>query len=74
MKTLFDAKVGEVCTISSVERGDGKILLRLCELGFSVGQRVRIVAKSAFKQATLVEVRGYLLSVRSSLLKSVEAK
>jgi len=71
MKTLFDAKVGEIFKIVSVEKGDKKILLRLYEFVFSMGQKVKIVAKSVFKQATLIEVMGYLLSVRSSLLKSV---
>lgn len=71
MKTLFDAKLGQVCTIVAVKNEDHKSTLRLCELGFTSGEKVRIVAKSLFGRAMLIEVKGYLLSIRSILLKSV---
>lgn len=71
MKTLFEAKVGNTYKILSVTNAADKSILRLCELGFAEGQSVKILARSILKHATLVEIRGYLLSVRTSLLKSV---
>jgi len=51
-----------------------KINQRLLELGFTQGQRVKIVAKSAMKKAVLLEIRGYLLSIRTSMLANVVVK
>ncbi|MBP3344828.1 MAG: ferrous iron transport protein A [Clostridia bacterium] len=44
-----------------------KIKRRLLELGFTKGQKIRVVEKSLSKQTFLVELRGYCLSMRKNL-------
>ena len=48
------------------------VLRRFMELGFTVGERVKIVATSLQKKVFLIELRGYLLSVRAGLLSRIE--
>ncbi len=47
---------------------------RFFELGLTVGEKVKIVATSLQKKVFLLEIRGYLLSVRASLLAKVVVK
>ncbi|MBE7076162.1 MAG: ferrous iron transport protein A [Clostridiales bacterium] len=47
------------------------IVRRFLELGLTVGQKVKVVATSLQKKVFLIEVRGYLLSIRTSLLEKV---
>ena len=68
------AKSYKICQIekdcpSSVRR-------RLFDLGFTKGQTVKKIQKSLLGKVILVEIRGYLLSIRSSIARSilVEAK
>ncbi len=51
-----------------------KIKRRLCELGFTEGQEVRLVRKSLLGKAYLVEILGYTLSLRSDIVKAVLIK
>lgn len=56
---------------------DGKIddvYRRFLELGFSIGESVKIVSTSLQKKVFLLEIRGYLLSVRSNLLSKVRVE
>ena len=59
--------------VGCVGAADG-VTRRLLELGFTAGQRVKILATSIQKKVFLVEVRGYVLSVRASLLCRVQVE
>jgi len=74
MMTLDKGKVGKTLMIDGFLGDIDKINQRLLELGFTQGQRVKIVAKSAMKKAVLLEIRGYLLSIRTSMLANVVVK
>ena len=74
METLDNAKIGKFYKIVGFDGQVDKVLRRFLELGFSVGQDVKIVSKSLQKKVFLVQIRGYLLSVRANLLKKVKVK
>ncbi len=74
MRSLAEAKVNELCTITDILNMHDGADVRLCELGMTPNQKIRVVAKSLFKKVCLVEIRGYNLSVRTSLLKDVIIK
>lgn len=50
---------------------ENNITRRFFELGFAVGQKVKILATSLLGKAYLVQIRGYVLSVRATLLKQI---
>ena len=70
MTTLNKAKPNKVYTIVGYQKNDA-ILRRFLELGFSLGQKIKIVSTSLQKKVFLVEIRGYLLSVRANLLDRI---
>lgn len=68
MKNLQNAKCGVYFKIVGYEEfAPLKIKRRLMELGLVAGQSVKIVRKSLLGKAYLLEVRGFLLSMRKSL-------
>lgn len=71
MMSLCDGKVNKTYRVVGVN-GQGKETRRLLELGIIAGQPIKILNKSSLKKVYLVEVRGYLLSVRTSILKLVQ--
>lgn len=71
MKTLDRAKKGEVCKIVGFNGQFDRILRRFLELGLSRGQKVKIVSTSLQNKVVLIEIRGYVLSVRKNLLDRV---
>ena len=71
MMSLCDGKVNKTYRVVGVN-GQGKETRRLLELGIIAGQPIKILNKSSLKKVFLVEVRGYLLSVRASILKLVQ--
>lgn len=71
MKTLDRAKKGEVCKIVGFNGQFDRILRRFLELGLSRGQKVKIVSTSLQNKVVLIEIRGYILSVRRNLLDRV---
>lgn len=50
------------------------ILRRFFELGFSTGQKVKIISQSSLKKVFLIEIRGYCLSVRRNLLTKINVE
>lgn len=74
VKTLADALVGRKYKICGFDGQADKVLLRFFELGFLPGEEVKIVATSLQKKVCLIEIRGYVLSVRRSLLSKVQVK
>lgn len=68
MLTLKKAKRGKFYKVSSLsEFAPDKIVRRLYDLGFTLGQRVKLVRKSLLGKTFLVEIRGYTLSLRDSV-------
>lgn len=72
METLDKAKINKMYKICGFLGDCDGVLRRFFELGFSVGEHVRVVSKSLQKKVFLIEIRGYLLSVRAVLLKKVQ--
>ena len=71
MKTLDKMKKGETCKIVGFNGHFDRILRRFLELGLSRGQKVKIVSTSLQNKVVLIEIRGYILSVRRNLLDRV---
>ena len=71
MMSLCDGKVNKTYRVVGVN-GQGKETRRLLELGILAGQPIKILNKSSLKKVYLVEIRGYLLSVKASILKLVQ--
>ena len=65
---------GSVYEIVGFSDGQEAVLRRFFELGFVQGERVKVVSTSLQKKVFLVEIHGYLLSVRASLLSCVQVK
>lgn len=75
MINLSNAKRNKSYVISGYEDSLSiKILRRLCDLGLTVGQTVKVSSRSLLKKALLIEVRGYLLSLKSDIAKGVILK
>ena len=68
MDKLTSLKIGVYARILNIdEKATLKVKRRLLELGFTHGQKVRVIRKSILGQTYLVQIRGYLLSMRKSL-------
>ncbi len=72
--TLNLGKVNENYKIVGFNGKFDSVCRRFVELGFSVGEKVKIVSTSLQKKVFLIEIRGYLLSVRASLLEKVRVE
>lgn len=70
MHSLKEGKVNKNYKIVEV-KGEEKVVRRFYELGIFSGQKIIILNKSPLKKVFLVEIRGYVLSIKSSLLGSV---
>ena len=74
MTTLKDAQLNKLYKIKKVAGGDTKVIRRFLELGRLSGQVVKVINKSILKKVYLVEIRGYLLSIKTSLLDFIEVE
>ncbi len=74
MTTLKDAQLNKLYKIKKVAGGDTKVIRRFLELGMLSGQVVKVINKSILKKVYLVEIRGYLLSIKTSLLDFIEVE
>lgn len=72
MTTLNQAKKIKLYKIVGFSSENDAVLRRFMELGFTVGEKIKIVATSLQKKVFLIELRGYLLSVRAELLHRIE--
>ncbi len=52
-------------------KGDTRLVSRLRELGFIVGEKVRIVGRAPFGEPILVEIRGATVALRESEARCV---
>ena len=72
MLTLQKAKVGKFYKILKLsEYSSDKIVRRLFDLGFTSNQDIRLVRKSLIGKTFLVELRGYTISLRSSVAQAI---
>lgn len=68
MNNLMLAKVGMFYIIEGImDKAPLKIKRRILELGFTRGQRVRLLRKSLLGKAYLVELRGFTLTIRKDI-------
>lgn len=74
METMDNVKIGKEYKIVGFDGEVDKVLRRFFELGFTIGQSVKVVSTSLQKKVFLVQIRGYLLSVRANLLSKVQVK
>lgn len=70
MHSLKEGKVNKNYKIVEV-KGEEKVVRRFYELGIFSGQKIIILNKSPLKKVFLVEIRGYVLSIKSLLLGEV---
>ncbi len=71
MTTLDSAKLNKKYKITKFLTLDEKLCRRILELGLTVGQTVKALAESSLKKVRLVEIRGYVVSIKTSILKSI---
>ncbi len=72
MNNLLDVKQGVYCTINQIsEYSPPQIKRRLLDLGFTHGQNVRIIGQSLLKKAYLIELRGYILTLRKDIVSYI---
>lgn len=71
MKTLDKAKKGERLKVVDFVGQEDRVFRRFVELGFSKGEFVKILHSSLANKVVLIEIRGYVLSVRRGLLERV---
>ena len=75
MQNLSNAKTNVIYVIDGFSDGlPVKIYRRLCDLGLSKGEKVRVESRSLLKKAILIEIRGYMLSLKSSIAAFVRVK
>lgn len=70
MHSLREGKVNKSYKIIEIV-GEEKVVRRFYELGIFSGQNITILNKSPLKKVFLVEIRGYVLSIKSTLLGGV---
>lgn len=72
MVKLNGLKIGQDGIIKSYSSTlDQKLKRRLLELGFCLKSKIKILNFSLLKKVALVEINGYVLSVRRNLLKNI---
>ena len=71
-KSLAELKKGETGIIQEIE--DGKLSLRLMEMGFVAGEKVTLKATAPLGDPIAVEIAGYNLSLRKKDAKKVKIK
>ena len=74
MMTLDKGRRGGRYEIVGFGDDENAVLRRFFELGFTSGEVVKIVSTSLQKKVFLIEIRGYLLSVRANLLSCLQVK
>lgn len=74
MITLDKAKANKTYKIVGFAENYDAVLRRFLELGFAKGEKIKILFTSLQKKVFLVQLRGYLLSVRASLLSKVQVQ
>ena len=63
-----------VCVCEISDKLSEGVLRRLLELGFVVNAKVRVEKFSFLKEVVIVEINGYLISLRSDISKHILCK
>jgi ferrous iron transport protein A len=71
-KPLSEIKKNEIGLIQEIE--DGKLSLRLMEMGCIIGEEVRLKATAPLGDPIAIEVAGYNLSLRKSDASKIKIK
>lgn len=72
---LYQLNKGNFCQIIGYgNKIDYKLKKRLLELGFNLGTILKLNEKSFLKNVVLVEINGYILSLRKSVAKEILIK
>ena len=72
MKNLLEAGEKRYFTIAGFDKNIAlKVKRRLLELGFTRGQKIKIINKSLLKRTYLIELRSVLLTLRYDILKYI---
>ncbi len=74
MLSLTQVKLNKKFCICGYQNLTDKILRRICDLGLTEGQSVRVKAKSLLKKALLIEVRGYELTIKADIASGIIVK
>ena len=70
MIKLSELKVGESGKIVQIFY-DNKLSKRLMQLGFNVGQTVKILSISSLKKSYLISIRHYAIALRKDCLNLI---
>ena len=71
MKTLKQAKVGDVATVVKLH-GEGAVKRRIMDMGLTKGTRVQVRKVAPRGDPVEVTVRGYELSIRKSEAENIQ--
>lgn len=63
-------KRGQIATVTQVNT-DGKIFLRMCDIGIVPGSKIAYIAESPFKDPIYIAVRGTCFAVGLSVAKNI---
>lgn len=75
MLALSNCKENKYYSICFIDvRLSTKIKRRLYDLGLLPGQRIKVLRKSLLKKAYLIEIRGYTLCLRNTIVQSIIVK
>ena len=68
MEKLSEIKTGRYGKLVKIDEYlTPNIKRRMLELGLTNGQRVRVTRKSILNKVLLIEIRGYMLSIRKNI-------
>ena len=73
MKTLKQAKVGDVATVVKLH-GEGAVKRRIMDIGLTKGTRVQVRKVAPLGDPLEVTVRGYELSIRKADAEMIEVE
>ena len=71
MMPLTNGKLNIPYKIKDISGENKKVVRRFLELGIIKGQTIKILNTSILKKVFLVEIRGYILSVKADLLSYI---
>lgn len=75
MKNLSECKFNRSYIVEGFDKNlSFKVKRRLCDLGLLPGLSVFLVRRSVLGRAYLIELRGYMLSIRANIAKAVIVK
>ena len=73
MKTMKDAKVGEVKTVTKIH-GEGALRRRIMDMGITRGTKLTVIKEAPLGDPMEIELRGYHLSLRRADAELVEVE